>query len=73
MSFRWWWRRNRVLDEKIRDAKAENARSQALLDEAREGVVRPAERIRQRNMISDIIQKALAGGYDEPEGKGSGR
>ena len=73
MSFRWWWQRNRALDEKVLDAKAENARSQALLDEAREGVVRPAERIRQRNMISDIIQKALAGGYDEPEGKGSGR
>jgi hypothetical protein len=73
MAFRWWWRRNRVLDEKVSDARAEHARSKALLEEAREGVVRPAERARQRNMISDIITKALAGGYDEESGRGDSK
>ncbi len=69
----WWWQRGRRLDEKVQDAEAEHARSKALLEEAREGVVRPADRIRHRNMISDIIEKALSGGYDGREGEEKGK
>lgn len=68
----WWWRRRRILDKRVADAEAENERSRILLEEARAGVVRPAERIRQRNMISGIIEKALTGGYDAPEKKEGG-
>ena len=69
----WWWRRGRRLDEKVEDAEAEHARSKALLEEARAGLVRPAERIRQRDMISEIVQKALSGGYDTREGQEGGK
>lgn len=61
----WWWRRYKER-KNGGDADAELRRSQELLAEAHDTVVRPARQMADRNGFSDIIRDALALGYDKP-------
>lgn len=61
MPFR---RLRRRLDERVKDAQAEAAKSQDRLDSARENVLTPLEKIARDNNFARIIRDSIIAGHE---------